>query len=130
VNTISSKGNINSPANSEMRYVLPLEIDQISNYQDILSTFQLSDAAKSMLLTNGFVVIRHPVEQYKSVRIYPSTIPEFYKKVRASETTHDRMLIDIKEWEEYHRQYREARKDWPIVPYEEIIKRIIFSHSS
>ena len=41
-----------------------------------------------------------------------------------SETTHERMLKDPKEWEEYHRQYREARKTWSIIPYEEIIKRI------
>src|SRR6266487_3269183 len=41
-----------------------------------------------------------------------------------SETTHERMLKDPKEWEEYHRQYREARKAWSIIPYEEIIKRI------
>lgn len=41
-----------------------------------------------------------------------------------SETTHHRMLKDPREWEEYHRQYREARKTWTIVPYEEIIKRI------
>ena len=31
---------------------------------------------------------------------------------------------DPSEWEEYHRQYREARKTWSIIPYEEIIKRI------
>jgi hypothetical protein len=41
-----------------------------------------------------------------------------------SETTHDRMLNDPREWEEYHRQYREARRNWAIVPYEEITKRI------
>jgi superfamily II DNA or RNA helicase len=41
-----------------------------------------------------------------------------------SETTHDRLLNDPREWEEYHRQYRESRKTWAIVPYEEIIKRI------
>jgi hypothetical protein len=41
-----------------------------------------------------------------------------------SETIHNRMMKDPGEWEEYHRQYREARKTWPIVPYEEIIKRI------
>jgi Hypothetical methyltransferase len=35
-----------------------------------------------------------------------------------------KVLKDPREWEEYHRQYREARKTWPIVPYEEIIKRI------
>ena len=41
-----------------------------------------------------------------------------------SETTHHRMLKDPTEWEEYHRQYREARKTWTVVPYEEIVKRI------
>jgi superfamily II DNA or RNA helicase len=41
-----------------------------------------------------------------------------------SETTHNRMLTDVKEWDEYHRQYQEARKSWATVPYEEIIKRI------
>jgi len=34
------------------------------------------------------------------------------------------MLKDPNEWEEYHRQYREARKVWPVIPYEEIINRI------
>jgi superfamily II DNA or RNA helicase len=41
-----------------------------------------------------------------------------------SDTTHSRILKDPKEWDEYHRQYREARKTWPIIPFEEIIKRI------
>ena len=34
------------------------------------------------------------------------------------------MLKDPREWEEYHRQYREARKTWSVISYEEIIKRI------
>jgi superfamily II DNA or RNA helicase len=41
-----------------------------------------------------------------------------------SETTHSRILKDPKEWDEYHRQYREARKSWPVIPFEEIIERI------
>ena len=41
-----------------------------------------------------------------------------------SETTHHRMTNNPTEWEEYHRQYREARKTWNIIPYEEIVKRI------
>ena len=41
-----------------------------------------------------------------------------------SETTNKRMLKDPKEWEEYHRQYRESRKTWSIIPYEEVIIRI------
>jgi hypothetical protein len=27
------------------------------------------------------------------------------------------MLKDPREWEEYHRQYREARKTWSVIPY-------------
>jgi hypothetical protein len=42
----------------------------------------------------------------------------------SSETTHHRMTNNPTEWEEYHRQYREARKAWTIVPYDEIVKRI------
>jgi SAM-dependent methyltransferase len=29
------------------------------------------------------------------------------------------------EWVEYHRLYREARKDWKIVPYQKMIERIV-----
>ena len=41
-----------------------------------------------------------------------------------SESTHKRMASDPREWEEYHRQYRDSRREWPIIPYLEIIKRI------
>jgi SAM-dependent methyltransferase len=34
------------------------------------------------------------------------------------------MVTDLNEWDEYHRQYREARKDWEVIPFEVIIKRI------
>jgi hypothetical protein len=40
------------------------------------------------------------------------------------ESTHSRIVKDPKEWDEYHRQYREARKSWPVIPFDEIIKRI------
>ena len=41
-----------------------------------------------------------------------------------SNTTHKRLLANPEEWEEYHRQYREARKTWAIIPYEIWITRI------
>jgi hypothetical protein len=41
-----------------------------------------------------------------------------------SETTNKRLTSNPEEWREYHRQYREARKTWAIIPYEEIINRI------
>ena len=41
-----------------------------------------------------------------------------------SSTTHQRMLRNPEEWHEYHRNYREERKDWTVVPFEELSKRI------
>jgi hypothetical protein len=39
-----------------------------------------------------------------------------------SETTHARLQANPEEWAQYHTLYREARKDWAVVPYEEIIR--------
>lgn len=39
-------------------------------------------------------------------------------------TTHQRMLKNPEEWHEYHRNYREERKSWRIIPFDEWIKRI------
>ena len=44
--------------------------------------------------------------------------------IEKSETTHLRLLKNPEEWIEYHRQYREARKTWNVIPYEEWIKRL------
>jgi hypothetical protein len=41
-----------------------------------------------------------------------------------SKTTHRRMRKDPQIWEQYHRQYREVRETWTVVPYKEMIKRI------
>ena len=41
-----------------------------------------------------------------------------------STTTHQRMLKNPEEWHEYHRNYREERKTWRVIPYDEWVKRI------
>ena len=41
-----------------------------------------------------------------------------------SSTTHQRMLKNPEEWHEYHRNYREERKGWRTIPFDEWIKRI------
>jgi hypothetical protein len=66
-----------------------------------------------------------PVEIEQRVRKYG----DFTKlnnqiNIENSTTTHERMIKDPREWEEYHRQYREARKTWSVIPYEEITTRI------
>jgi superfamily II DNA or RNA helicase len=39
-----------------------------------------------------------------------------------SQTTHQKLQENPEEWQHYHSLYREARKTWAIVPYEEIIR--------
>lgn len=40
----------------------------------------------------------------------------------SSSVTHQRLLENPEEWQYYHSLYRDARKDWPIVPYKEAVK--------
>ena len=42
-----------------------------------------------------------------------------------SETTHLRMQGNSEEWIEYHRLYRDARKEWKVIPYQKMIERIV-----
>jgi len=39
-----------------------------------------------------------------------------------SETVHERLKRNPEEWEQYHSLYREMRKNWSVVPYEEMIR--------
>jgi len=39
-----------------------------------------------------------------------------------SATTFERLQKNTEEWAQYHTLYREARKDWPVVPFEEFIR--------
>jgi hypothetical protein len=42
--------------------------------------------------------------------------------VTHSTATHQRMQANPDEWGEYHSRYREKRRDWPLVPFEELIR--------
>ena len=39
-----------------------------------------------------------------------------------SQYTHQRFINNPQEWHEYHEAYREVRKEWEIIPYQEAIK--------
>jgi superfamily II DNA or RNA helicase len=70
-------------------------------------------------------IVLTPVQIKKRLR----TFGDFSKLNRRintekSRTTHKRMLKNSAVWHEYHRQYREARKDWKVIPYEIWIEKI------
>ncbi len=93
-------------------------------YQDVMSWLERLD--------NGIV---HEVKRRKiNVELSDAVVE---KRIRAygdfskmnhrinssrSERTHERFQADPKEWEQYHALYREARKSWPLIPFEEIAK--------
>lgn len=58
----------------------------------------------------------------KNIRVYGdfSKMNNSMNKTHSSKT-HEKFQNDPKEWEQYHALYREARKEWPVVPYEEMI---------
>ena len=70
-------------------------------------------------------VVLSPVEIEKRVRTF-GDFSKLNRKINTenSKTTHGRMLKNPDEWKEYHRQYREARKTWNVIPYEVWIDKI------
>ncbi len=39
-----------------------------------------------------------------------------------SAATHERMQANPEEWAEYHSRYRQQRQDWPLVPFEDMVR--------
>ncbi len=56
---------------SAPQYDLPLQTNQISNYEPFSGEIQLSDAALSLLEKNGFVVIDNPFDQKEEDIVQP-----------------------------------------------------------
>ena len=66
-----------------------------------------------------------PVEIKKRYSKYGDFTKQNHKiNTEKSSTTHSRMLKSPEVWHEYHRNYREERKTWRVVPFDEWIKRI------
>jgi len=66
-----------------------------------------------------------PVEIKKRLTKYGDFTKQNQKiNTEKSPTTHKRMLKNPEEWHEYHRNYREERKNWRVIPFDEWIKRI------
>jgi superfamily II DNA or RNA helicase len=96
-------------------------------YQDVMAWLERLDAGEVEVITRPRIVVplpdTDPTDVKRRRRRYGdfSTMNRTWNQTR-SDTTHARLRANPEEWAQYHTLYREARKDWAVVPYEEMIR--------
>ena len=96
-------------------------------YQDVMAWLQRLDSGEVEVISRPRIVVPLPDADPDDVthrqRRYGdfSTMNRTWNQTR-SENTHARLQSNPEEWAQYHTLYREARKDWAVVPYEEMIR--------
>jgi hypothetical protein len=96
-------------------------------YQDVIAWLERLDTGEMAVITRPRIVVplpdQGPADVERRRRHYGdfSTMNRTWNQGR-SEVTHARLQANPEEWANYHTLYREARKDWTVVPYEEMIR--------
>ncbi len=96
-------------------------------YQDVIAWLQRLEAGEVQVATRARIVVPlpdvDPADVKRRRRRYGdfSAMNRVWNQTR-SERTHARLQANPEEWAQYHTLYREARKDWAVVPYEEMIR--------
>jgi len=96
-------------------------------YQDVMAWLERLESGELQTITRSKIVIPLPeidsVEVERRKRRYGdfSAINNRWNNSH-SERTHERLQTNPEEWEQYHTLYREQRKDWTVIPYEEMIR--------
>lgn len=112
VDGVVAEGHLRSPAQA---------------YQDLLAWLKRLDSGDISLVTRSKIVVPLPqtdeAEVQQRLRHYGtfSTMNRRWNQSR-SETTYERLQGNPEEWAHYHTLYREQRKEWAVVPYEEMIR--------
>src|SRR5262245_24316684 len=96
-------------------------------YQDVMAWLERLDAGEVEVISRPRIVVPLPDTDPADVRRRRRRFGDFSAMNRAwnqgtSERTHERLRADPEEWAQYHTLYRAARKDWAVVPYEEMIR--------
>jgi hypothetical protein len=96
-------------------------------YQDIIAWLERLETGAVTVITRPRIVVPLPADDPTEVEQRQRRYGDFSHLNQAwnrsrSEVTHERLQANPEEWEQYHTLYREARKDWAVVPYEEVIR--------
>jgi superfamily II DNA or RNA helicase len=96
-------------------------------YQDVMAWLERLETGEMAVITRPRIVVpladKGPEDVERRRRRYGdfSTMNRTWNKGRSA-ATHERLQANPEEWANYHTLYREARKDWAVVPYEEMIR--------
>jgi hypothetical protein len=96
-------------------------------YQDVMAWLERLETGEVDVISRPRIVVplpdTDPTDVHRRRRRYGdfSTMNRTWNHSR-SEATHERLEANPEEWAQYHTLYREARKDWAVVPYEEMIR--------
>jgi len=96
-------------------------------YQDVMAWLERLDSGDMELIARPTISIPLPSEGIADVGRRRARYGEFSTMNRTwnqgrSNVTHERLQVNPEEWMQYHTLYREARADWTVIPYEEIIR--------
>ncbi len=95
-------------------------------YQDIMIWLQRLESGKVQHIARNPIVVPLPDVDLNEVARRKvrygdfSTMNRNWNQTRSS-TTHERLRDNPEEWAQYHTFYKEARQDWTVIPYEEMI---------
>ncbi|MBT3221516.1 MAG: methyltransferase-like protein, partial [Proteobacteria bacterium] len=96
-------------------------------HQDVMRWLERLDTGETSEVTRRPIVVplsdTDPEDSTRRARRYGdfSTMNNRWNQTGSS-NTHSRLTENSEEWEQYHTLYRAARKNWTIVPFEEVIK--------
>jgi hypothetical protein len=96
-------------------------------YQDVLAWLQRLETGAVQVATRPRIVVPLPDTDPQDVQRRQRRYGDFSALNRHwnqtnSAATHARLQANPEEWAQYHTLYREARKEWAVVPYEEMIR--------
>jgi hypothetical protein len=96
-------------------------------YQDVMGWLERLTTGRVEVIERPRILVPLPQEDGAEVerraRKYGdfSAMNALWNRSRSA-TTHVRLRENPEEWAQYHTLYREARKDWAVVPFEEFIR--------
>jgi hypothetical protein len=95
-------------------------------YQDVMAWLEKLETGVQVI-TRQKIVIPLPDDSPADVQRRQHRYGDFSNLNRLwnqtnSEATHERLQANPEEWERYHTLYRESRKNWTVIPYEEMVR--------